>query len=1033
MITQICRPLMFALCLATIQAAAQPNCYALLLKSDTLMGRSKWKEAAPLLEEAYRVCMEEHGFESDESAWIHNNLYISRYVALDKKQGDSLRIIAEELYRRHCGENSIEYGLLVMAKAQNSYYLGHFVDVLEYLHQVENIFQSTLDPRHPYYGTLFNSLGIAYGSIGYFDKSIEATTAALELEGKINNKLSSIYANRLHNISTIYLLKGEQERAIPLLHQSIALFRQQGDTLSLQYLTTMQTLGLFYHISGQYEAALKHCDNYLSFLENRKLTQHPLYQYFLNTKLTMLVLTGQFEEVEKLYGRHLNELTSSDGDNLTKALLMEKLASAYLFSNRPEKAIPLIEKAIEIVQKNTGESSYYSLGLKSVYAQLLFLSGRTEEAIAVGEPNLLNVISALGDLAPLSAGQEAVLAKCYASTAQLDKALTSARNSLRRADAIFGEQHPQYLAYLALFVNTLYLSGETAEADAHFVRLTALIQSNLLRFYSFFAPKEQLNYLALSQTNLEFIEQYVYLNSNRNPELATTLFNSNSSLKGALLDDSKARRAWLLQNSDSATVVLQKEWTNIGQALAKQYALPFDQRTIKGAQILDSLQNRFQKLEQQLSDASAAFRKAFADKSSDWNTIKNKLRPNEVLIDFFSFRLYDASSDTQADSVLYCALVGRRDWAAPRLVPLFEEKQLLQRLALADEPLGSAQNVISSIYDRHLYQMLWQPLEPYLQGASTLWLCPEGALHKIAFAGIPLPNGRFAGQKYRLQMLGSPRDILHYELLEPDRINDALVYGAIQYDVSEELSDCMESKIPKNDARQLASALRNSGCGTRLPYLAGTDAESDFINSLLKNNRIETVSQKGCEASEDYFKYACRNKKGGFSLIHLPTHGLFCRPPVLAVPELNKNSDIAPNPLLYSSLALAAYNRKASNRPLPPHQEDGELTAYEVSQLFLPQTQLVVLSACVSGLGETQSTEGVFGLQRAFRMAGARHVLVSLWQVDDQATNQLMQLFYHFWLVKKMDAAQALRAAQEKMRKSKEFQHPYFWAGFVFI
>lgn len=1032
MITQICRPLMFALCLATIQAAAQPNCYALLLKSDTLTNAFRWEEVLPVLEEAYRICIDEHGFESDESAWVHHNLASYYFSKLKKTTADSLIEITKSLYERHCGNQSVEFGLTLMTQATMKQDDGKNLEALDNVLPALEIFRDNLGAQHFSYGAACNALGVLYCKLGYFDKGLEYLNFSLELEKNSNGTNTQRYAARLNNMALFYLQYGDYETTTQLINQAMQIVGPTKDTLSRNFLVPVINQGSLFLNTGQYEAALKHSEFFLDFLQGRHLTRQPLYYHFLNNKFSVLILTGQFEEAEKQIVIALNKLKEENSSGVIHEMLIkDNLIRIYFQTQRLAEAIDLMNEVLSNTEATSGKNSYNYFMQSVTFSLLLYHAGRNEDAMAVGEQNLRNTQSALGESSLPCTLQESVLSKIYARANLLDRAEVSARQSLLHAAKVYGEQHPQYLNFLGGMARMLYLNDKPHEANEYVAQFTRQVQANLLRFYSFFTPAEQLNYLSYSQTNIQFVENYVF--SHATPELSTILFNNNLSTKGALLDDSKARRAWLLQNSDSATVVLQKEWTNIGQALAKQYALPFDQRTIKDAQILDSLQNRFQKLEQQLSDASAAFRKAFADKSSDWNTIKNKLRPNEVLIDFFSFRLYDASSDTQADSVLYCALVGRRDWAAPRLVPLFEEKQLLQRLALADEPLGSAQNVISSIYDRHLYQMLWQPLEPYLQGASTLWLCPEGALHKIAFTGIPLPNGRFAGQKYRLQMLGSPRDILHYELLEPDRINDALVYGAIQYDVSEELSDCMESKIPKNDARQLASALRNSGCGTRLPYLAGTDAESDFINSLLKNNRIETVSQKGCEASEDYFKYACRNKKGGFALIHLPTHGLFCRPPVLAVPELNKNSDIAPNPLLYSSLALAAYNRKASNRPLPPHQEDGELTAYEVSQLFLPQTQLVVLSACVSGLGETQSTEGVFGLQRAFRMAGARHVLVSLWQVDDQATNQLMQLFYHFWLVKKMDAAQALRAAQEKMRKSKEFQHPYFWAGFVFI
>ena len=114
-----------------------------------------------------------------------------------------------------------------------------------------------------------------------------------------------------------------------------------------------------------------------------------------------------------------------------------------------------------------------------------------------------------------------------------------------------------------------------------------------------------------------------------------------------------------------------------------------------------------------------------------------------------------------------------------------------------------------------------------------------------------------------------------------------------------------------------------------------------------------------------------------------------------------------------------------------PDAEDGILTAYEISQLNLKNTELVVLSACETGLGDIQGNEGVYGLQRAFKIAGVRNLIMSLWQVPDQQTSELMTTFYRYWLIKKKSIRESLKLAQNDLRK--QGLEPFYWAGFVLV
>ncbi len=137
------------------------------------------------------------------------------------------------------------------------------------------------------------------------------------------------------------------------------------------------------------------------------------------------------------------------------------------------------------------------------------------------------------------------------------------------------------------------------------------------------------------------------------------------------------------------------------------------------------------------------------------------------------------------------------------------------------------------------------------------------------------------------------------------------------------------------------------------------------------------------------------------------------------------------HPLIRSGLILAGANHAwQAGKPLG-QREDGILTAYEISQMDLRNTELVVLSACETGLGDIRGNEGVYGLQRAFKIAGVKYLIMSLWQVPDYQTQELMTVFYRKWLEEKMTVRQALKAAQEEMRKKR--YEPFYWAGFVLV
>jgi CHAT domain-containing protein len=274
-----------------------------------------------------------------------------------------------------------------------------------------------------------------------------------------------------------------------------------------------------------------------------------------------------------------------------------------------------------------------------------------------------------------------------------------------------------------------------------------------------------------------------------------------------------------------------------------------------------------------------------------------------------------------------------------------------------------------------------------------------------------------------------------------------MIYGGVRFEMDS--TAIANANIAQNVSAQdttgglFGYANRPVERGGALEYLPGTEREALFLQGLLQKQQIPVILRLGYSATEESFKQIGRPLSP--SLLHIGTHGFFFPDPKDTTHRRTIIGEDAPafkiseHPLIRSGLMLAG-SRYAWENKHPMHgMEDGILTAYEVSQMNLSNTDLVVLSACETGLGDIRGNEGVYGLQRAFRIAGAKNVLMSLWKVNDEVTEKLLTRFYQNWLEGKMPVREAFEAAQKWMRefRNKEgleiYRNPYFWAGFVLI
>ena len=327
--------------------------------------------------------------------------------------------------------------------------------------------------------------------------------------------------------------------------------------------------------------------------------------------------------------------------------------------------------------------------------------------------------------------------------------------------------------------------------------------------------------------------------------------------------------------------------------------------------------------------------------------------------------------------------------------------------------LGAAAGIQKAILDfrdktinqkpeNEAYEITWKELDKELKGVTKVYLSLDGAYHQLSINALKDAEGKYLVDKYSIQFLGNTKDILDVKKTE-----DALVKPKSAFLIGNPLYG-------------------KSGVIDQLP---GTETEVKNISKLLTNYHVKTTTLFGKDATEAKVKDV-----NSPSILHIATHGYFLAD--LSQMETSKvlGVDISAakeNPLLRSGVLLAGCDNVFDENYRPaPNAENGVLTAYEAMSLHLDNTDLVVLSACETGLGSVKQGEGVYGLQRAFLIAGAKSIIMSLWGVSDEATMELMTLFYNNY-AKSGNKQQAFSDAIKQLKA--KYKDPYFWSAFVML
>jgi CHAT domain-containing protein len=871
--------------------------------------------------------------------------------------------------------------------------MGHYEQAEPmYLETIE-LTETNLGKESPDYCWVLSNLAVLQQKMGMFDQAERALLEVLKLREKLFGKHHPEFAASLSNLALLYHDQGRLSKAEPLALEAKKIREQTLEKDDPDYAESLNNLANLYADIGQYDKSERYYLEELALYERVLGKEHPDYAMCLINLVTLYQEMYQFDKAFPLLqdAMKIQELSlGKEHPDYTASLSL--MADLLRNKGKGDQAEPLLKEAMSIFEKHIGRD----------------------------HPDFVAVQINLGSLL-IDLGQ-----------------YSTAESHLLEAKRVFeaGIVNPTQTNYLNCLISLsrLYESlGQFEKAEPLIVSYATIDRKILENAMDHLSERELNDYINICAKRQELVHSY--LASTGSKVLCEVAFDNILFYKGFLL--MAISKLIKEANSDSSTAEKFNILRACRQRLARQYSLPLGNQDSK---LVGTLEKQSEEMEKEIARAVADYTEV--KRQVSWKEVQASLVEGEAALEFVHFR---KAANKKQDSVLYAALLVLPGRDQPRFVSLFEEKSLDHLLGGMSERKSDYVNNLYSLSGRgaitlkepskSLYEILWQPLEKELAGVRTIYFSPSGLLHRINLDAIPVSETETLADRYHLIELNSTR-----QLVLPAEIkwtqNNAVLYGGIRYDADS--NDIQSEPLLASRSRGDLSfqALDSAAMSGSWKFLAWTEPEVNNIEKIMKTAGVSVELRKAGHATEVSFKNLGSNNNPSPRILHLATHGYFFEDAQQTTEKMQssgwesvfKSSD---HPMLRSGLIMAGGNAAWQGKQTPEGREDGILTAYEISQMNLSHTELVVLSACETGLGDIQGNEGVYGLQRAFKIAGAKYLIMSLWQVPDKQTSMLMTNFYKKWLEDKMTIRDAFHAAQKDMREM-GFD-PYQWAGFVLI
>jgi CHAT domain-containing protein len=836
-----------------------------------------------------------------------------------------------------------------------------------------------LGPNHPDVASVLSSLGLLYEYEMRFSDAERAMRQALDIDTKALGAGSVQTAHDMRNLAELYGSHGESGPADQLYYGAIQIYLKVMAQAPKQTANVVFAGAEQFMSDGNLETAAKLFNSAGGIYQQTEGAGTADVAKCQDRLGTVAEDMGRHDDAERLHKSALATYEKLLGaDDLKLADPLEGLGRVYLITQRFADAEPLYQRALKIAQAH----------------------------LKANDPSLRN--------------NEADLAALY------------------------------------------YAWGKPAQAAPYFQSYLGNLMDEFRSNAATMSERERLIYFSTWRGAFPLFFSFVVKYHDQMPELTGEMYDDLLQEKGLVAASAASMRAAVeASGNPQAVQMLDKLASDKAQMAALVEEAAGNQANHQTQ--INQLGDEANTLEQSLMKSSAVLTRQRAQNAATWRDVQKALKPGESAVEVTRFQ-FDNGMGPTADS-FYVALVVTPDCKEPIFVNLGTAKDLEAGPMLAyrddvaqtrgmeevETPAAAGQTPAAPPNTGAAYAAFWKPLEPALNGAKRVYLSPDGVLDTIPMGLMTDSDGKLLMEKTQLRIVNSTKDLLLPQATAAGQMRSALLVGNPKFDLTttQQTTAIAELRrgatgagteaqqgLPAVDAPAKPVEVASRGgdlAGGDLNPLPGTQVEVDTVGGLLKSAGWQASEYTGDLALKQTMTQAHAPR-----VVHIATHGFF-----LSDEELKANAaaqgttaNVNEDPMLRAGLFFAGADRVREGAAPEAGVDDGVLTAFEASQLNLQGTELVVLSACETGLGKELNSDGVFGLRRGLQEAGADAVMMSMWSVPDKETQELMAQFYKNW-TSGMEKPEALRQAQlaerETVKKRYGKDLPFYWGAFVMI
>jgi len=964
---------------------------------------NKVAQAGQIYEESFTKVVEKQ-----IGAWHKDHLDLLNHLAVYYEMTDQYKKAVDALdkaayvARAKYNDSDYKYGEELTRVARLEIRLGRYEDAETHINkslQILNEFSKD-DTKKGLLVEATDTQAVLFGIKGLFDEAEDALNRSGKIILKADIPLNIDELSTAQNLSSLFIMLGKYSDTDEILRKTITEYTKVYGDQSLRLIDPLVNKGKLLLAQGDYTEADKVA------LQANQIAVKIYSDKSTKTAATQKLLSdidytiGDYDNAEDNIIKALASQEKQFGRNhieVAKSLSQLALIKFYKGDDRKEVEKIMLESRDIMGARLGKDNPQYADILKNV--AVLYISEKKYD-LAFGALTQAETIwrTKTGRKNSIQAASIfALTGDVYYQLKRYDKAEEFYKKGKDLYEKYFSDTHPEYVKILSKIAKVYYMEKDFKGAKKNIEQALNNYENFIKQYFPALSEREKAKYWNTIKGDFEFYNTLAFSQLEDFRDLSGKVFNYQLLTKALLLSSSIKIKERILNSKDENLKASYASWVQKKEHLTNVLSMSSQQLVDNGIDPA-ALTADVERLERELSEKSEIFGQGFENKRITYENVQSAIGKTDVAIEMVRFRYFN---HTFTDSIIYVALYVKGEKGRPKAVELSQGHLMEGRYYRYYR-----NSITRKTVDEHSFKVFWEPIQKEIGQYTTIYFSPDGVYNLINLEAIPTPDGKYVIDNSNIVMVSNTKDLylrkVKAKLAGSTGSNSASMFG--------------------NPKFYLTASAKHEW--TDLP---GTEKEVDELMKLLK--------QKGWVADEYMEDNASEEKVKTLNsprIFHIATHGFYAKADAAtAQEELTENEAMmAENPLMKSGLLLTGAGDILAKTKHNYNMESGVLTAYEAMSLNLDKTDLVVLSACETGLGEISNGEGVYGLQRAFFVAGAKVLIMSIFKVDDDATQKLILNFYKKWLTTG-NLRQSFIDSKKELRA--EYPEPIYWGSFMMI